>query len=120
MGNLFVRAWKGEASLAAAFWLVYVVFTFLLEIIVVIVLSFTVPNFSYLTHAPVVMAIVSPYILYAAICVWRCGKNSSAIWRILSRIVVVIAVIGAIYNIYVALMGTTQPVPVSENTVVNE
>lgn len=100
MDNLFVRAWKGQASLAAAFWVIYFVCCIVLYIIIFYILNAINPM---LKNSPamgnLISAIVFPYIFYAAICVWRCGKNSNAFWRILSRIIIVLVVAGTIYNI---------------------
>lgn len=97
--GLFVRSWKGEASLAAAFWLVYFVFGIVIAIIITLIFSLVLPDFSYTKYHNQIMSIQFPYTLFSAICVWRCARNSIFIWRLLARIVVVLGVIGGIFNI---------------------
>ncbi len=101
--NLFVRAWKGKASLAAAFWLVHVVFGIIIAIIISIICSFFIANFFtpdvYSQYSDLVMTIYFPYTLYSAICVWRCAKNSSMVWAVIARILVVLAIISGLISI---------------------
>jgi hypothetical protein len=107
MLTLFKRSWKGEASLAAAFWIVYFLCSLALGIIVGILFSLFVPNFTnpdvYIHYVYTIKAIISPYVIFSAICVWRCAKNSSMIWNVLARIIAVLAFIGSIYYILFAL-----------------
>lgn len=117
--GIFARSWKGEASLAKAFWLVYFLFGIIIGLIISILLSFVIPNFSYITHNNLIMTILFPYTVFSAICVWRCAKNSSAIWRILARIIVVLAIISGLFHIYylfavphpTAINGVPTPTP---------
>ena len=98
--NIFVRAWKGQSSLAAAFWLVYFVGSIILYYIITFTLTRLRPDLMRASpFGHMVFAILLPYTLYSAICVWRCGRNSEAFWRILSRIVIILAIIGAIASI---------------------
>lgn len=99
MVSLFVRGWKGQASLAAAFWLVYVLFGIIIALIITLIFSLVVPDFNYQLYQDKIMAIQFPYTLFSAICVWRCAKNSTFIWRLLARIIVVLGVLGGIFNI---------------------
>lgn len=107
MLKLFERSWKGEASLAAAFWLVYFIGSIVIGIILAIIFSFFIPNFSspevvgYYSH--VIKAIMFPYTLFSAICVWRCAKNSWIVWNILARIIAVLAILSGIYYILLVL-----------------
>lgn len=94
MPNLFVRAWRGEASLAAAFWLVYFVFSIILAILLVVIFKAINPLFMDMN---LIKAIMLPYTIYGAICVWRCGKNSMILWNILSKIAVILGVLGGCY-----------------------
>src|SRR5690349_19487594 len=109
--DMFKKAWNGQLSLAKAFWLIYVVVGIILGLIVSLVLSMMVANYNYQAYSSMIGAIVFPYTLFSAICVWRCGKNSSKVWDILSKIVVVLGVLGGIYNIAAALgmVGGTMP-----------
>lgn len=104
MDNLFVRGLKGQASLAAAFWIIYFVGLIVLYLIVFYIISAIRPDFrTSPTIGALIGTILFPYLLYAAICVWRCAKNSSAVWRILARIVVTLGVISGIFNIAMLL-----------------
>lgn len=107
MLKLFERSWKGEASLAAAFWVVYFICSIIIGFLIALVFAMTVPNFStpevYGQYTNVIKAILFPYTLFSAICVWRCAKNSWILWNVLARIVAVIAVLGGIYAILLAL-----------------
>lgn len=100
MGNIFARAWQGRASLATAFWIIWFLFSIILGFIIIIILSAIDPNFNFMFQNYKTNAILFPYTLFAAVCVWRCGKNSVGIWRILSRIIMVLAVVGGLLNIY--------------------
>jgi hypothetical protein len=101
MLKLFERSWKGEASLAAAFWLVYFVFSIIIGFIIAFIFAMMVPNFSnpeiYVQYTPLIKAILFPYTLFSAICVWRCAKNSWILWNVLARIIIVLAILGGIY-----------------------
>lgn len=102
MDNLFVRSWKGQASLAAAFWIIYFVALVVLSLILFYIITAIHPP---LRTSPIVGAIIStiifPYLIYAAICVWRCAKNAQVIWKILARIVVILGVLNSVYNIVI-------------------
>lgn len=107
MMKLFERSWKGEASLAAAFWLVYFLGSIVIAIILSIIFSFTVADFRTPEMMPyysnVIKAIMFPYTLFSAICVWRCAKNSWILWNVLARIIAVLSVVFGIYYILSAL-----------------
>ena len=92
MLRLFIQSWKGEASLAKAFWLVDVLFGIVvLAIISTITIRFMGPvtQSNVIHYSVIIRSIQLPYNLFSVICVWRCGKSSQSIWRILSRIVVI-------------------------------
>ena len=89
--NLFIKCWKGEASLAEAYWKVSVLFGLLLTILI---LTFSVCFFPISdiinensSYPNVIEAILLPYSLFCTICVWKCGKNSTPVLRILACIV---------------------------------
>lgn len=107
MFKLFERSWKGQASLAAAFWIVYFVCSIVIGLILGIIFSFVVPNFSnpdvYMQYVYTIKAIMFPYILFSAICIWRCAKNSWIVWNVLARIIAVLAVLGSAYYVLAAL-----------------
>jgi hypothetical protein len=104
MLRLLERSWKGQASLAAAFWLVYIVFSTVIFLILSVIFSLFVPNFFtgevFNQYAPSIKAIMLPYMLFSAVCVWRCAKNSWLLWNILARIIVVLAVIFGFINLF--------------------
>lgn len=105
MDNLFVRSWKGQASLAAAFWIIYFVAVIVLYLVVFYIMDLIRPG---LKTSPmfgsIIAAIIFPYVIYSAICVWRCAKNSNAVWKILARIIMVLVVLSGIFNI-IGLLG---------------
>lgn len=107
MLKLFERSWKGEASLAAAFWLVYFLGSIVIAIILSIIFSYTVVDFRNPEMMPyystVIKAIMFPYTLFSAICVWRCAKNSWILWNVLARIIAVLSIVFGIYYILSAL-----------------
>lgn len=102
---MFKQAWKGEASLAKAFWLIYVVIGILLGMLITLVIKMSVENFDYIVYNNLIMAIGLPYTLYSAISVWRCGKNSWVVWSILSKIVVVLGVLGSLMALVHLVQG---------------
>lgn len=105
MLSIFKDSWNGNAHLWKAFWLVYFVFGIIISLIVAAILSVTVAGFSYATHNNLLMTIVLPYTIYSAICVWRCGKNSLMVWNVLSKIVVVLAVISGFIGLLQVIRG---------------
>lgn len=90
MSNLFAQCWKGEASLAKAFWIVYLLFGILLRILIAVVLMMVVENYSYVNYQQLITAIKFPYTLFSIICVWRCAKNSFILWNLLARLIVIL------------------------------
>lgn len=116
MGNLFARAWQGKASLAAAFWIIWFLGTIILSIIIVIVLSAIDPNFNFVLQSFKTYSILFPYTVFAAICVWRCGRNSIGIWRFLSRLLMIFAVIGGLFNIYAWTQASRTPTTTTTTT----
>lgn len=110
MSNLFVRAWKGEASLAAAFWLIYFLFGIILAIIVAIIFKVSIHDYQYQNYSRLIAAICFPYTLYSIVCVWRCAKNSNAFWRIVARILMVLALLFGIVNIWSVIRNPVMPI----------
>src|SRR5262245_41681580 len=103
MLRLFEQSWKGEASLGKAFWLVYVLIGIIIQLIILGIFAFFVPNFLtpevYVKYQDLLVTIFFPYTLFSAICVWRCAKNSSKLWGILAKIVVALGVIFGVIGI---------------------
>lgn len=99
MTNLFARSFKGKASLALAFWIVYVLIGFVLWLILGLIIGMAAPNMSPMTMHNLTLALLLPYIIFAAICVWRCARNSWILWNILARIAVVLGVLNGIISI---------------------
>lgn len=101
MDNLFVRSWKGQASLSAAFWLIFFIGVIVLTYLLLYIIIAIRPE---MRGSPVTGSIVStivfPYLIYAAISVWRCAKGAHVIWKVLARIVVVLSVLNSLYNIF--------------------
>ena len=95
MLSLYKDAWAGKASLAKSFWLVYVVTTIVINIVVMIIFHMVGHPGSFLARL-----IPSLYAIFSFICVWKCGKNSSTAWLVISRIWMVLVLLGAIINIF--------------------
>lgn len=97
MSKLFVQGWKGETSLAKAFWLIYILFGIIIAIIITLPFALLTPDFmqspaAQLHYSPIIRTIYLPYSIYAAICVWRCGVKSNLFWKIVSRILVILSI----------------------------
>ena len=105
MLGIFRDSWQGKASLAKAFWLVYFVFGIIINLIVLALLSATMPGFNYEANSNLLMSIVFPYTLFSAICVWRCGKNSYILWNVLAKVVVVLALLGGLLALIHVIRG---------------
>lgn len=96
--DFFVRCWKGQESLAKAYWLLAVLFGLLLVTLIIIIFSFFLPVSEILSsenpfYQRLITAIMLPFTIFSTVCVWRCGRNSTFIWRLLSRILVILAII---------------------------
>ena len=98
--NIFVNCFRGEAPLWKAFWIVGVVFSIILDLILIAILHFAAPDMDPVTRSHWLVLLMFPYNIFVAICVWRCGKNSAAVWSILSKIVVVLGLITGVLDIY--------------------
>ncbi len=117
--SLFKRAWKGEASLAAAFWIIHVLIGgFVLQGIVSWLVGYFMPELAIHVDHPtpemlaasmkqsfLMVAICFPYTVYSAICVWRCSKNSWGLWRFLSKLLVALGIIAGLISIYFLIVG---------------
>lgn len=97
--NILLKSWRGEASLAQAFWLVYIFFRLIVLIVIYITLSLILPNFDFILNNDLAMAILFPFTLFSAICVWRCSKKSDFIWRTIARALVLVDVISGLFHI---------------------
>lgn len=118
--DIFTRSWKGEASLAAAFWLVYFLFGIILAIIVTLIFKVTVADFNYTQYQGIIAAVCFPYTLFSVICVWRCARNSSTLWRVLARIIVILAIIFGIYNLWAIAKGPYVVPPKTETNMAQQ
>jgi len=97
MFKLFAQGWKGETSLAKAFWLIYVLFGIIIALIITVPFALFAPDFMQspavqLHYSPIIRTIYLPYSIYAAICVWRCGVKANIFWKVLSRILVILSI----------------------------
>lgn len=95
--NFLKKCWRGEVTLDQAFWLVFFIGGLSLVFIVGLFFAIFVPNFFrpeiFDYYRKVILTIVSPYTLFAAICVWRCAQHSYIFWRWVARIIAVLAVV---------------------------
>ena len=120
MLSFLARSWRGETSLAAAFWLVYFLFGLILSLIVSIIFKMGFPHINYLEYRSIIAAICFPYTLFSIVCVWRSAKNSSAFWRIIARIIVILSLIFGFLNLWIIVrpphIPVTAPGPVIPET----
>lgn len=110
MVELFTKSWKGEASLAKSFWLVYILGSFFIGLLVSMTLAIFVEDFQYKLQEDyqwyryLVATMTLPYSLFSTICVWACARNSWIVWSIAARLYtglsLFVAILGAIRLIY--------------------
>lgn len=95
--SLLKECWKGRATLDKAFWIIFFIYGLSLVFLVGLIFAIFVPNFFrtevFNQYRDIILAIVSPYTVFAAICVWRCAKHSWPFWRWVARTIGVLAVI---------------------------
>jgi len=100
MFKIFIESWKGKVSLAKAFWIIYVLVFILLVITISIILLFVYLSFPKLMEYPnLYMAQIIlpfPYLIYAAVCVWRCSNNATYLWKYLARTTILLHVLNTI------------------------
>jgi uncharacterized membrane protein len=107
--NLFTQCYRGEASLAKAFWVIYVLILIFLNLIAhFILINFLISEPAvYKAISIVLNCLILFYTFFAFLCVWRCGKNSKPIWDVLSKIVVIL---GLAVNIFYLINAILIPV----------
>ena len=98
MFRIFRQCWLGEASLAKAFWVVYVLYNLILITIIDFIIDYFVagsftPFYIHNRFLDMIITLAFPYLFISAMCVWVSGKNSARVWNILSKIVVLIPLI---------------------------
>ncbi len=85
--------WRGEAGAGSAFWLLYLVGTFYIGTVLMALASMIYPVI--LASKPLahtLYLLVIPYQVFALICLWRCGFNTSwgKAWGYVARFVVLL------------------------------
>lgn len=106
--NFLSRMWRGEEKLWKAFWLWPIVIGLILAVIVYGIGVFTGKGYFGIIATPAYNVAMAVYWVWLTIAVWRCGKNSKAIWRVLSRIVMVL---GTAAMLFVAAQSILSPQP---------
>jgi hypothetical protein len=91
MLTLFTRCWRGEASLSEAFWIVFALLN--LMIILPATLVFFHYTHDYDSTRRMANTILFPYLIFSAVCVWRCENNASEFFIVLSKSVVLMSVV---------------------------
>lgn len=95
--RLLKKCWKGEATLDVAFWLIFFIYGLSLVFLVGLIFALFIPNFFrneiFNYYRDVILSIVAPYTVFAAICVWRCARHSWPFWCWVARLIGVMAVI---------------------------
>ncbi len=118
MLKLLSESWNGEASLAKAFWLTYVLFSLLCGLIIALILTLFTPDFMSSSslysklhfHKDWAKTLGFPYTFFSAVCVWRCAKNSSRLWRIIARVFVIFGVLSALLSIFLLMIHYLQAI----------
>jgi hypothetical protein len=95
MLSLYKDAWAGKASLAKSFWLVYVVTAIVINIVLAIIFHFLGAPGNFVARL-----IPSLYAVFSFVCVWKCGNNSSTAWKIISRIWMILVLIGTVLTLF--------------------
>jgi hypothetical protein len=125
---MFKRCWRGEAPLWQAFWLVGFLFALILEAFIGIIAGIIITHYGLFNYPETNTAILTrylslimlPYFLFAYICIWRCGKNSSPIWNVLSKIIVILGLIASVLSLVNlfnnASAATTVDAPMIKNS----
>jgi hypothetical protein len=104
--NVFTQSYRGEASLAKAFWIVYVFVSIVLNLIAHFILN------NFLSSEPAVFKAISIvlnclilfYTFFAFICVWRCGKNSTPFWNVVSKIAIILGLAMSVFYVINAIL----------------
>ncbi|VVC76926.1 hypothetical protein AQUSIP_22530 [Aquicella siphonis] len=102
--KIYKQCWIGEASLAQAFWLIYVLFTVIFIIIadflvdILVAGSFT-PFYVHNQYSDLIITITFPFLFVNAMCVWISGKNSSWKWSLISKVTVILPLIFGTFHI---------------------
>jgi hypothetical protein len=91
MLSIFTRCWRGEAALSEAFWLVFALIN--MTILGAATFVFFHYTHDYDTTRRMVNTILFPYLIFSAVCVWRCEKNASEFFIVLSKAIVIMSVI---------------------------
>ncbi len=107
--DFFTRCWRGQESLAKAYWLLAVLLGLFLVAVIVVIFSFFVPITEILRaedsyYQRLIVSIMLPFTLFSAVCVWRCGRNSILIWKLLSRMLVILAVLDGVVALFQVLL----------------
>jgi len=91
MISLFKRSWRGEATLAEAFWLVFT----LINLLIILTATFVLFHYTHDYDSTRRMAntILFPYLIFSSTCVWRCEKNASEFFIVLSKAIVIMSVV---------------------------
>lgn len=98
MFDIFVKNWKGELSLAKSFWLVYVLFIIIIQLVLQIVFSKMLSTYTSDEINNLMMMVLLPYIIYCLISTWRCSEKSAMMWKILARGFLILAVLTGIFG----------------------
>ena len=92
MLELLKKSWRGEASLNAAFWVVFAFVNLLIITSLTVIFHSYLQDYDYTKR--IVNTILFPYMVFSAICVWRCEKDASEFFIAMTKSIVILSVIG--------------------------
>jgi sugar phosphate permease len=95
--------WQGKGKLGQAYWLIYILGGVFLNLFILFVMTI-LSTFDFTSHKlPTSFYILAlPYQLFAAVCVWRCAKNTtwSITWKYIARVMIIINLIYLLKTIF--------------------
>ena len=115
MLSLYKDAWAGKASLAKSFWLVFIVTHAVIHIVINIILNLlahpvnllgpVIPaqqNILTVRRIDLIIDLIATlipvlYTFFSFICIWKCGKNSTKFWLVISRIWIILTITISVY-----------------------
>jgi len=98
------NAWKGKEKLGRSFWIIYTLGNaFFVGLTYVVVTCFSNKEVSTFYQMPIIsISFILPYFIFSAICVWRCGNNTSwwIGWKYITRLLIILGLLQFITFFY--------------------
>lgn len=92
--NTIIRAWRGQEPLWLVFWIYNVVVGFLLNLLLGWLWHLRLP---YVALALSIFLLA--YAVWILVAIWRCTANSTLLWFLLARLIVIINVVWSVVRI---------------------